>query len=345
MSDELVANIANALIVEPIATLTPEEEFRILANGLSKSFATPTLVEMRQTGAELHAFIRRVVDSMEAMRPWSNPEYIRLPADALAAFARPRPIARIRIPVPGVEGRLARTFEYGSEDGPFLLLRLRSGADIGFFSPVWPGSDDVMVASADNERDPHSILTELMDTGRFEADKVVSLIESGLELSGSTARYQTTPIQPSFRGEQEPGNKLWGGKHVRYLTEEERKNFRIIASNGLLYDAKGNLFDTSSARTLWTPTGGRAIFAMDQFGILYSAHYHILGEFHHSSLLAGEPAAGAGEIAVMQGQVHLISDHSTHYRPTRRFTNQVVESLRRQGLQVADLQIEYHSPE
>ncbi|MFD3704968.1 hypothetical protein ACFWUP_17680 [Nocardia sp. NPDC058658] len=154
--------------------------------------------------------------------------------------------------------------------------------------------------------------------------------------------YETTPIQPASRGENLPGNDRWGGKQVEYLTEDERQKFRLTVHDGLLHDSSGHLFDTASARTLWMPSGGRAIFAMDHYGHLYSAPFHILGEFHHSSFLAGEPVAGAGEIAASQGKVLLISDHSTHYRPARKYTRQVIDSLRRQGVAVADSQIEYH---
>ncbi len=158
-------------------------------------------------------------------------------------------------------------------------------------------------------------------------------------------RYGTTPIQPAFRGENLPGNDRWGGRQVKYLTDVERQQFRLTARDGLLHDSQGNLFDTSSAYTLWTPSGGRAIFAMDQHGNIYSAPFHILGEFHHSSFLAGEPVAGAGELAANQGRVLLISDHSTHYRPARKFTQQVVDSLRRRGVAVDDGQVEYHFAE
>lgn len=156
--------------------------------------------------------------------------------------------------------------------------------------------------------------------------------------------YATTPLRPEFRGEHLPGNRQWGDKFVRYLSAEERGPYRLFAGNGLLYTSEQQPLDTTHTRTLWTPRGGRAIFVMDEYGWLYASPYHLLGEFHHSSLLAGAPVAGAGEISVVGGSVVLVSDHSTHYGPARRFTRQVVDSLARQGLPVDRLDVEYHSP-
>ncbi|MFD3744479.1 hypothetical protein [Nocardia sp. NPDC058633] len=345
LSDDLAARIAGALIAEPIETLTVDEEYSILTNGIQHNFPLPTIVEMKQGSAELYEFVQRIVAQMDAMRPWAEPEYLQLSSDWLSVFESSQPIARITIPVPGLEGRLARGFNRSSEDGPFLLLRLRSGAIVGFFSPVWAGSNDVMLVGAGIDYKPESILRELIDTGRIEADRILPLTESDHQHTQPSTQYETTPIQPPFYGENLPGNNHWGGKQVKYLTEDERREFLLSVHGGLLYDSRGNLFDTSSAHTLWTPAGGRAIFAMDQLGNLYSAPFHILGEFHHSSFLAGEPVAGAGEIAASQGRVLLISDHSTHYRPARRYTRQVTENLRRLGVDVADHQIEYHAAE
>ncbi|MGW5384207.1 hypothetical protein [Nocardia sp. NPDC003963] len=156
--------------------------------------------------------------------------------------------------------------------------------------------------------------------------------------------YETTPLRREFEGEHLPGNRQWGETFVRYLTPREREPFRLFADNGLLCTSERQPLDTTHARTLWTPGGGRAIFVMDDRGRLYASPYHLLGEFHHSSLLAGGPVAGAGEMNAVGGRVVLISDHSTHYGPARRFTRQVVDSLTRQGLPTDHVEVEYHSP-
>ncbi|UGT53432.1 hypothetical protein [Nocardia asteroides] len=338
---ELAAQIANALLVEPIEYLTAADEYRSLADGLQRHAPLPTLVRMRQSEHDLRQFLTQVVENMDAMRPWPKPPYVPLPADDLGKFENARPIARIALTVEEIEGRLARSFNHDSEDGPFLLLRLRSGTIIGFFSPYWHGSHDSIIYVADPDVNPDDVIRELIDTGRVEPGQIFQVDTLGMQPNAT--RFETTPLEPAFHGEHLPGNSVWAGKTVQYLDERARQDFRLHSHDGLLHDHTGKLFDTAAAHTLWTPSGGRAIFVMDHDGYLYSAPFHILGEFHHSSLLAGAPVAGAGEIQASAGRVLLVSDQSTHYKPARRFTHQVVDSLRRQGISIGDNQVEYHS--
>ncbi|MFE7722602.1 hypothetical protein ACFU44_26570 [Nocardia rhizosphaerihabitans] len=157
--------------------------------------------------------------------------------------------------------------------------------------------------------------------------------------------FATTPLRPEFAGEHLAGNRVWRGSHVTYLGAADRARFRLSARDGLLYTADGTLFDTTEASTLWSPSGGRAIFVMDADGLIYSSPRHLLGRFHHSSFLAGCPVAAAGELVARNGRIILVSDHSTHYRPARRFTNQILDSLRAQGIPTDAVSVEFHFAE
>jgi hypothetical protein len=153
----------------------------------------------------------------------------------------------------------------------------------------------------------------------------------------------TVSKQPKFLGENEPGehNYFWTedepAKAVTYLDESERAHLQLFVRDGKLYDAEGNLFDTSGAR------GARAIWVMDKNGNLYASNYREDGIFHHSSMLGGGPAAGAGEIEVSNGVMISISDKSGHYLPTRAFTLRAVGHLRSQGLPIDDSQIVFRA--
>lgn len=72
---------------------------------------------------------------------------------------------------------------------------------------------------------------------------------------------------------------------------------------------------------------------MDEHGNLYASNKHEVGFFHHSSFLAGGPVAGAGELRVVNGHLHFMSDQSGHYRPTPEHLEQVVERLRAAGVE------------
>jgi hypothetical protein len=61
---------------------------------------------------------------------------------------------------------------------------------------------------------------------------------------------------------------------------------------------------------------GYAIYVMSQERNLH-IHSHVVGGYHHSSLLHGAPVFGAGEMKVSQGVVQLLTNKSGHYMPKR----------------------------
>ena len=161
--------------------------------------------------------------------------------------------------------------------------------------------------------------------------------------AGNAVRFpDLKPMDPRFSYENIPEKSPWGST-VKYLDATERQQLKLTVRNGLLYDAKGDLFDTRNAGTHWSGQG-RAIFVMDENGDLYASKFQERGAFHHSSILAGDPVAGAGELKVTDGKLEIISDNSGHYSPPRPYTMQVVNYLRSLGVHIADNQIEYHAP-
>lgn len=152
-------------------------------------------------------------------------------------------------------------------------------------------------------------------------------------------KYSTTkPLLDEYRGEEIPGNSIWPfGSAVEYLDESDREDFKLTVKDGKLYDADGELFDTSDARSLHSKDDPRAIFVMDHDGNIYASKSHSEGEFHHSSFLAGGDVAGAGELKVSNGELKLLSDKSGHYRPTLDMTRQVAQELQSRGVPLDDV--------
>jgi hypothetical protein len=165
-------------------------------------------------------------------------------------------------------------------------------------------------------------------------------------------RLKTKPMLERFAagpgrlGEHELGNMVWPKQRVTYLaTAAERAPYRIevrdVEINGRiekrLVDAEGRLFDTRRAQTL----GGvsRAIFVMNARGELFASNYQARGDFHHSSLAGGQPVAAAGELLVVEGKLIGISNVSGHYLPTAQQTEQAINVLREQGLNMSGVEV------
>jgi len=153
----------------------------------------------------------------------------------------------------------------------------------------------------------------------------------------------TKPLNSQYEGEHLPGNDVWPGRQVTYLDAAGREQYRLIPRDGKLVDVNGQPFDTAASASQHSGPG-KAIFVMDEQGNVYASKVHSVGEFHHSSFMAGKPVAGAGELEVRNGEVIGITDRSGHYWPTRDMTRQTVERLREQGIPIRDDQITMEAP-
>lgn len=127
-------------------------------------------------------------------------------------------------------------------------------------------------------------------------------------------------------------------------SDDKRAPYKRGIQDGKITSGDGSNLDTIGA--LRPPAhGGKAdrhIFTMDDQGEFYSAdaiaetnrrgqEAQTAGKteqerFHHSSFLAGQDVAGAGEMQVRDGQVEIVSDTSGHYKPgSKQMLNTVKE--------------------
>ncbi|WP_157171065.1 hypothetical protein [Nocardia araoensis] len=151
--------------------------------------------------------------------------------------------------------------------------------------------------------------------------------------------FETVNLDPKYAGEDKPGNTVFPGFQVKYLTEDERRHYEIRVVDGKLYNAENEPYDTYDAKGYWGAIG-TATFVMDQNGRLYSSLISEPGRFHHSSYLAGEPVAGARIIHVENGTLkRLWADDAGHYKPSRSMAVQVVRHLRNLGVSMDDVKI------
>ncbi len=123
---------------------------------------------------------------------------------------------------------------------------------------------------------------------------------------------------------------VWGTK-VKYLNDVERQQYQLHIKDGKFYDAEDNLFDTSAAKSAFGGQGN-AVFVMDKYGSIYASSVHSPGKFHHSSFLAGQPVASAGEIVVDNGVLRAVTRRSGHYQPTAEQLEQFLQKLGGSGI-------------
>ncbi|HEX3635327.1 MAG TPA: hypothetical protein VHV99_07540 [Paraburkholderia sp.] len=106
-------------------------------------------------------------------------------------------------------------------------------------------------------------------------------------------------------------NQLASEDRVQYCNEDERKDYVITITAGVVKDASGDLYHTGSKETHFSGHGW-AIYVVGMENTFYS-NSHLVNKFHHSSFLAGAPVQGAGEIAVNNGKVVAVTNKTGHY--------------------------------
>jgi hypothetical protein len=122
---------------------------------------------------------------------------------------------------------------------------------------------------------------------------------------------------------------------VEYDTQLSQRNLtRIEIRGGMLCmtSAKGvgKPLDTKNMATAFSGPG-YAIYVMSREGHIHVST-HAVGYRHHSSLLAGEDVAAAGELQATAGRLVWISNKSGHYQPNIVNLLEVLHELQESGV-------------
>ena len=122
---------------------------------------------------------------------------------------------------------------------------------------------------------------------------------------------------------------------VKYLEWEKHRFSYLVMFPGGKMVQKGKPFDTRNHRTHFSGPGW-AIYVVSPSGLWYAGS-HVVGQFQHSSFLAGRPVLAAGEIQVQNGVPTVITAKSGHYTPTMEQFIAGLESLKKCGVDMVSL--------
>ncbi len=149
--------------------------------------------------------------------------------------------------------------------------------------------------------------------------------------------FETWAMLDIYTGEEHGGG--YYKKKITYLKAAERARHVLHVRQGKLTDATGKVLDAQLGEDGTDERGGFCIYAMAPDGTIYVSFDHKQGTFHHSSLVAGQPVAGAGDMTVIDGEVLELSNSSGHYRPPPRSLKQVQARLEEMGLKLDGVKI------
>ena len=116
---------------------------------------------------------------------------------------------------------------------------------------------------------------------------------------------------------------------VIYFDANRREASRITIKEGLVYDHAGVLVKQTNSKK-----HNLNNYVMGADGTFYLFDEFTNPKVRHSSIFAGEPVAGAGNIQVSNGHIVYVDSDSGHYSATKLFSN-VLKELSLHGVDVS----------
>ncbi|NUP27764.1 MAG: hypothetical protein HOQ36_14690 [Nocardia sp.] len=170
-----VDHTASSLLHCPLWSLTPEQEYQAIVDALESDSEIGSIFSQRHSEAAVRKFLQQVVDCLDTLRPWPDLPFQELSEIRCIEFADAPTVARVDMSWPEIETRVGRIFTESLPDSrQYLLLRLRSGIEVGF---VWPGeNDDFTAIVAPGASVPEGeIVRENVDATELDSTEVVVL--------------------------------------------------------------------------------------------------------------------------------------------------------------------------
>ncbi len=133
-----------------------------------------------------------------------------------------------------------------------------------------------------------------------------------------------------FKGEEiDPGIHFKNNHYfTTYLSPLQRARYQVTIARGVMKNAEGQPIKS-----------GHFIYVMDENGRFYLGNSE-RGKFHHSSFLAGQPVAAAGEIRFSKTGRMQINNISGHYLPDVDCLRQVLTEFKKNGVDLSKIDVE-----
>ncbi|MDO3648239.1 hypothetical protein [Nocardia mangyaensis] len=174
LDERSAEKIARELVTEPLWSLTADDEHTALAHGLQARLPLPSDIPNANSETDTRLFLNKIVESMDALRPWPDRAFTRLPMAVLPEFLSRDPIAVVRGSVNDIEARISCIFDDDPEFGEVLLVRLCSGTEIGFLHPFESGLDTTAITSVDPSVSARAVIDELTLSTRLTVDMFIT---------------------------------------------------------------------------------------------------------------------------------------------------------------------------
>jgi hypothetical protein len=168
---------AQEIVRRPLQYYTAEQEYAAIAEALQSGASLTEDMPGSPGELEYRDFLRRLLECLDALRPWPEPPLRPVDVSQWHDFAASRLVARIKLSVAGVEQHTHRAFRRtDAVSNRVLGLRLSSGAEVVLVDGFWaPDSTDIALLQRDPRLAPEQVIAEFSSAAGLSQDQVEAL--------------------------------------------------------------------------------------------------------------------------------------------------------------------------
>nr|WTB34935.1 hypothetical protein OG781_40580 [Streptomyces sp. NBC_00830] len=147
LGDEEVERISRVILEQPFYDLTTEEQYAGIEAALAVDAWKKDLSWQPHDEPSVRNFLRRLLERLDALRPWQEPPFRSLGLGRWEEFKHGALLAHVRLYSPAQDQMHAslRTVPGDEHRLRGLVLRLRSGDEVALVAPPLPNGDDAVL--------------------------------------------------------------------------------------------------------------------------------------------------------------------------------------------------------
>ncbi|MFG2023285.1 hypothetical protein [Streptomyces sp. NPDC048825] len=174
LGESEVERIARMILEQPFYDLTTEEEYASIEAALVEDSWERDLSWQPHDEPSVRDFLRRLLEHLDALRPWQEPPFRALGLDRWEEYKRGTLLAHVRLDLPGrdpMHGRL-RSVPGDEHELRALVLRLRSGDEVALVAPPLPGGYDAVLMAVRPHRPAATVIEAFLTHTAYPRERV-----------------------------------------------------------------------------------------------------------------------------------------------------------------------------
>ncbi|MFF3941507.1 hypothetical protein [Streptomyces phaeofaciens] len=174
LGDAEVGRIAGMVLEQPLYDLTVEEQYAAVAAAVAADAWDQDLSWQPHAEPEVRDFLRRVLERLDAARPWREPPMRALGFDRWEQYKRGTLLAHVRLYSLSQDRLHARLRTVpGDPDGlRGVVLRLRSGDEVALVAPPLPDGHDAVLLAVAPHRPAAEVIEAFLTHTEYERERV-----------------------------------------------------------------------------------------------------------------------------------------------------------------------------